>query len=238
MVLSSSALEQNAGARSTMPSDSKQVSTLDQMKGLLANGPIVIGEWHDAKIARQCVVDLLNAGCVRYLSIESPIAPDMYSKQDGRLMEEHSISYFKAVDSQQNSSLSIKSLTQTALGLSVVVYFHDMPATYGVLTSQIDPRTEGDQIQQHPYIVQATGFISESMRMPSLPKTDRNVGSLALWKRNIYSANYLKSKLGNGVRVLWGLVLLVGDGHTTCAKTHTIQALLGIPEDRVFHFRY
>jgi hypothetical protein len=225
-----------------VPSDkpaAEGIPSLDDMNALLVNGPILIGEYHDAKPGRQRVNDLLDAGCVKFLSIESPIAPEVFLNEDGQLTEEHSLSYFSATDSKDNNFLSVKTLAQKAMGLGVKVYFHDMPAIKSQLAAAVDPHTLGEQ---NPYIIQATQFITPKMNMPKLPQLDLRVQGLAVWKRNMYSACYIKSKLGDDVYSLSGLVLLVGDAHAQSDKCGgpkgTIQHMLGIAENRVFHFGY
>jgi hypothetical protein len=210
--------------------------TLARMARLLKTGPIVIGEEHDKGAARKAIIRLIARNAVSYVSLESPIGPENMTHSDGQLKE--TSKYLGAVTSMANAEVSFENLVRYAKGHSVKVYFHDVPAKSSPLNyaGETDPALKPNG----PY----TTYPTYAKRyLPNLPNT-RMKDDLPLAKaaanlyrhRNHYAANFLREKLGNGVRVLFGLVVLAGSYHVRADKSgdHTIQACLGIDSSRAF----
>jgi hypothetical protein len=189
--------------------------------------------------------DLLNAGSVKFLSIESWIAPNAWAGENGEIHSDNVLSYFNVVQSHPNA-ISSKDLTDIAMKVKVPVNFHDMPPRASTLAGAVDSVNTGDKLlDKNAYVIQAKSFITEQMTKGkvNLPKWEGAAGGVPLRARNAYSANYLKSKLGDKVGEMPGLVLLVGAFHTVdsqCGTSpgNTTQGRLGIGEERVFRFGY
>lgn len=204
---------------------------LSRMQSLLQNGPIVIGETHTAPHARSAIKKLLDREAVKFLSIELPVGHPLHTRDDGQLdarddggQEARISGYFSRVDEMHNAHISLNALARHAMALRVPVYFHDMPHKYSRLRQLNTPASD--------YVTHAQGFGGP------LPRLADGLSDM-LPQRNRFTKTFLHHNLGQGVRVLFGLVILAGDHHLLGEKCggagNTIQGLLGIADDRVFH---
>jgi hypothetical protein len=198
---------------------------IDRLARLLGSGPLIIGESHDEMEARFAVYKLIKAGAVSIMSLESPIGPLNMSRGDGTLKDP--VAFSRAMSCFPNPHVTLAKLMKTATKNGVRVCCHDMPAARSPLNFYANP------VDTNEYPNYASTFLPASV--PSLPN-EINMKNL-VGVRNEYSANYLKAQFGSGVRILHGLVLLVGSDHTVPEECNgagrTIQSYLGIPNDRV-----
>lgn len=202
---------------------------LDDMTRLLQSGPILIGEDHTLGHARLAIYELIARGVVRFLSIESPIGPCCMVRADGQLLPQHTGDYFQGATPMPNPTMSMQTLVGYAMAQNVSVYCHDVPLAKSPLNFFA---SIGDDFSVYP--TQAKQYLPESM--PALPMTTGSAANKFV-ARNMYSANYLKTHLGAGVRVLWNLVILAGASHLNlqqCGQLRTLQARLGISNARAF----
>jgi hypothetical protein len=205
-----------------------QEEFLDWLVELLGSGPIIIGETHDQAPARLCVQALIERGAVKYLSLENPIVPQNLSRDDGQLTDQEA--YYKNLKSYANE-VTMQQLTAQAQSTGSRVYCHDMP----LYTSPLNTAANPDDLTE--YRTYATQFLPNTVA--ELPRLES-----ATWKkhmvaaRNQYACNYLRAKVGNGFRVLHGLVILAGKDHVIAKECNgantTLQACLGISPERVF----
>ncbi len=205
------------------------------MARLLKTGPIVIGEDHEKGVARQAIIRLIAQRAVSYLSLESPIGPENMTRSDGQIHDTKK--YFGSVTPFPNSQVAFKDLVQYARNYGIPVYFHDVPVKKSPLNfhgeSDPDLKAKGTLTTYPNYAKQ---FLTANSRMADLPISDRAAANLYV-HRNFYAANFLKAKLGNGVRVLFGLVILAGAFHVRADKSgkgRTLQNCLGIDPSRAF----
>lgn len=193
-------------------------AVLAKMGRRLAGGPIIIGEDHTEPWGREAVITLMYDYTVSFLSLEAPIAPRQIAKSDGQLVQNVVREYTERFGEIANVHLSLATLIHKAMKKGIPVYCHDMPYR----TSQLSGYN---------------GYIQDAQTYGSVVYHAKDL-TRKLAERNAFAANFLKDKLGNGVNKLMGLVLLVGYYHTTPKECgggdNTIQAKLGIPEDRVF----
>ncbi|QSI76824.1 hypothetical protein [Niveibacterium microcysteis] len=202
---------------------------LDDMTRLLQSGPVLIGEDHTLGHARLAIYELIKRGAVQFLSIESPIGPSCMVRADGQLLPQRTADYFEGATPMHNPTMSMQTLVGYAMEQNVSVYCHDVPLAKSPLNffARI-----GDDYSVYP--TQAKQYLPDSM--PALPTTTGSAANKFV-ARNMYSATYLKTHLGAGVRVLWNLVILAGASHVDvqqCGQARTLQARLGIADTRVF----
>jgi hypothetical protein len=207
--------------------------TLAVMARYLETGPIVLGEWHDTGYARRAILQLMERGVVKYLSLEAPIGPENMTKSDGQLVDKDK--YFGGLRFMSNNEVSFDYLVGRALSDRIPVYFHDMP----LQKSGLNFLANQDNLDAYPaYASVFLPVLPSGVQMTRLPSRDSEAANWYV-QRNFYAANYLKAKLGNGVRVLFGLVVLAGSSHVQAAEckknpSYTIQGCLGISPARAF----
>jgi hypothetical protein len=202
---------------------------LSFMERRLATGPIVIGENHTFLHARAAIRTLIDRHAVNYLSIELPIAPPNRSRADGELdirprgvnnPAQIEADYFSRVTELHNPYISLRLLSTYAAQRHIPVYLHDMPANTSPIHA-LDPTSREHANQFSP-----------------MPRLERKLVSMVR-QRNVFMRQFLHAKIGAGVRVLMGMVILAGDHHTIAQQcggaNFTIQGLLGIPDNRVYH---
>jgi hypothetical protein len=204
---------------------------LNRMEKLLQGGPIAIGETHTSPHARNAIINLMDRRAVSHLSIELPVGHPVHSRADGQFDARGNLvarkarvqGYFYRVDEMHNPHVTLQDLAKYAMGRRIPVYFHDMPHQVSRLRQLNTPATD--------YLTHARQY---GRRLPRFADGLTNM----LAERNQFTKAFLHANLGKGVKVLFGLVVLAGDHHlqpTECGAGHTIQELLGISQDRVFH---
>jgi len=209
-----------------MPEVTKERLAL--LERLLATGPLVIGEDHTQPHARYAIAKLIERGAVKFLSLESPIGPERITRTDGQIVDVDS--YFAGVTSMSNP-MPMADLVRYAIDKQIAVYFHDIPTEKNPLNFIA---TQGKDMTAYPNYARA--FLPTSI--PNLPSREGAAAKLYV-QRNEYTANYLQAKLGRGVRVLFGLVILAGASHvrrSDCQGQYerTLQGRLGISPSRAF----
>ncbi len=206
---------------------------IDAMEVLLKSGPLVIGEDHELAYARSAIQELIARKAVSFLSIETPIGPLGLVRSDGQLRKEKVSAYFGAISGHHNT-ITTRDLVDSAIAQTIPVYCHDVPLKTSPLNRLADPEKPGDL---DVYRNQAKAHLPNSMR--NLPMRDSTAAKQFV-QRNEYSANYLKTKLGAGVRVLFNLIVLAGadhlDGEKCGGNERTLQARLGVANERAFTF--
>jgi hypothetical protein len=210
---------------------------LNDAAAKLQRGPILVGEQHTRATARVAIMSLLKARKVSFLSLEAPIGPIAMTKSDGQIRKDQQDDYFaKVTIMQPEGGPSLSAIAELAGSQhpKVPVYFHDMPYKHIALVStdgRSGPRVEGSN-----YLRMAAGFMAaESADVRKLPTTDGDLVN-RLAARNQFTCKYLRKKLGDGVRVLQGLLILAGSDHLRADRCgqHTIQKILKIADDRVY----
>jgi hypothetical protein len=204
---------------------------LNRMEQLLQSGPIAIGETHTSPHARNAIVNLMDRRAVSHLSIELPVGHPVHSRADGQFDARGNLvarraraqGYFGRVDEMYNAHITLQDLAKYAMGRKIPVYFHDMPHQVSRLRQLNTPATD--------YVAHARQY---GRKLPRFADGLTNM----LAERNQFTKAFLHANLGKGVKVLFGLVILAGDHHLQATESgagHTIQELLGIAQDRVFH---
>jgi hypothetical protein len=202
-----------------------------QMTALLQSGPLVIGEDHTLGHARIAIKRLIDARAVAFLSIESPVGPANMAGVDGRIKPDSIPNYWQGATPMANVHCTSQVLVAHAVDKGVVVYCHDIP----LKSSPLNYLNDSANLAAYPN--QARQYLPGT-HIPDLPQLPGRAARLYR-ERNVYSANYLKAMLGNGVRVLHKLVILAGADHVDapkCGAIGTLQANLGIANTRTFVF--
>lgn len=195
-------------------------SILTSIERHLRSGPVVFGETHSQIYAREAIVQLIALRAVHHLSIEAPVVPENRARSDGQIASGSVTAYSRAFSEVYNADYSLSKIISIAVARKIPTYCHDMPAKATPMRA-LDTN----------YIL----FAGRYGRSPMRPDQLTNM----LPQRNRFAAKFLKEKLGKGVNILQGLIVLAGDHHTLAdecgGNANTIQTLLGIPEERVYH---
>lgn len=217
---------------------------IEKIGNLLKTGPVLFGENHFLFEAREAIVKLIDAGAVKSLSIELPIAWNNKKKQSewtARMIKR----YFKAFGTRvkSNDLYPFPELIKRARNKQCVVYFHDLPvqAMIKIIASAFcEKKKELPQFKKD-----FTGFISEiynhnRKKKKSIPAVERvMINNHWVRERNHFTKTYLQKELGQiSLTNKWaGMVILVGDDHTSKSVfgEDRLQKLLRIPANRVFH---
>ena len=201
---------------------------LAQMQALLASGPILLGESHDLGHARVAIRDLIDLHVVKFLSVETPVGPVGMVKADGQIRPDKVGTYFGGVATLPNAVMTTRQLVEHAMAANVAVYCHDVP----LRKNPLNFLENSEDLTAYPNF--ARTFLPATML--DLPINNGAAANLFI-QRNEYSANYLRSQLGNGVKCLFNLVVLGGADHfkaDLCGAARTLQHHLGVGGNRVF----
>lgn len=192
----------------------------DSIVQLLATGPVILGESHDRPEVKDLIRRLLQAGRVRVLSLEGPVAPEfMMQANQGGIQANQKPTYNNHADLATGYG-------PLALDATVPVFFHDMPYQFCRLRTVPNPQPG------------ALGYVDYARTFAGSDAIPRNADRLTnmLPQRNRFLGRYLTAQ---GVQHnLRGLVVLCGSHHVIASecggRANTIQGVLGLSDDRVF----